>query len=188
MHTRRIATFLLGAWIAGCLLMAFIYVRTLESASITLNSPPAPVSEIVNKIGYDATAQLVRHSTAEVLRRITDSWELGQIILAFALGGCLFLATQRRIFPLVLCGLMLILVVFQHSAVSPELAYRGRDADFPPGNTNVGIITRLWALRQVYFGVEIVKLLAGGVLASYLFVFRTSRRPRKESLALKEAD
>ncbi len=167
-------------------MMAFLYVRSLEAASIVLNSPPAPVGEIVKKLGYDDTAQFVRHVSAEMIRRVTDSWEIAQILLAFALGGCLFLATQRRIFPLALCGLMLVLVSFQHFAVSPELAYRGRDMDFPPGSTSVGIITRVWALRQVYFGVEIVKLLAGGLLASYLFVFRTQRRARKEVHALKE--
>jgi hypothetical protein len=75
---------------------------------------------------------------------------------------------------------MLVLVLFQHGALSPEIAYRGREADFPPGSTSIGTVTRLLALQQVYFGVEVVKLIAGGVLASYLFVFRTQRRSRKD--------
>ena len=117
---------------------------------------------------------------AEQTRRLTYTWEEGQILLALALGGCLLLATQRRIFPLILCGLMLILVVFQFGAISPEIAYRGREADFPPGSNNIGTVTRLLALQQVYFGVEVVKLIAGGLLASYLFVFRTSRHSRRD--------
>jgi hypothetical protein len=160
--------------------MAFLAVRSLEIPSAVLSSPPAPVAEIVKKLGYDTTAQFLRHSTAELTRNLTYSWEEGQIGLALALGGCLFLATQRRIFPLVLCGLMLVLVLFQFGAISPEIAYRGREADFPPGSSNIGTVTRLLALQQVYFGVEVVKLIAGGLLASYLFVFRTQRRSRKD--------
>ncbi len=180
MHTRRISTFLLGAWILGCLLMVFITVRSMESASAVLSSPPAPVVEIVKKLGYDTTAEFVRHVMAEQTRRLTYSWGEAQILLGLALGGCLLMATQRRIFPLVLCGLMLVLTLFQFGAVSPEIAYRGREADFPPGSTNIGTVTRLLALQQVYFGVEVVKLIAGGLLASYLFVFRTQRRSRKD--------
>jgi hypothetical protein len=179
-HTRRISTFLLGAWILGCVLMAYISVRSLESPGIVLNSPPEPVAEIVKKLGYDTTAQFVRHAVMEQTRRITYTWEEGQMVLALALGGCLFMATQRRIFPLVLCGMMLVLVAFQHVALSPEIAYRGRAADFPPGSVDIGTVTRLLALQQAYFGVEVVKLLAGGLLASYLFVFRTQRRVRKD--------
>jgi hypothetical protein len=75
---------------------------------------------------------------------------------------------------------MLVLVLLQFGAISPEIAYRGRETDFPPGSTNIGSVTRLMALQQVYFGVEVVKLIAGGLLASYLFVFRTQRRSRKD--------
>jgi hypothetical protein len=182
-HTRRISTFLLGAWILGCVLMAYISVRSLESAGIVLNSAPEPVAEIVKKLGYDTASQFVRHSILEQTRRLTYAWEEGQMVLALALGGCLFMATQRRIFPLLLCGMMLILVAFQHIALSPEIAYRGRAADFPPGSVDIGTNLRLLALQQVYFGVEVVKLMAAGLLASYLFVFRTQRRSRKESEA-----
>jgi hypothetical protein len=164
----------------GCLLMAYITVRSMESAGAVLGAPAAPVAEIVKKLGYDTTAQFIRHVMAEQTRRLTYSWEEGQILLALALGGCLLLATQRRIFPLILCGLMLVLVLFQYGAISPEIAYRGREADFPPGSNNIGTVTRLLALQQVYFGVEVVKLIAGGLLASYLFVFRTSRRSSRK--------
>jgi hypothetical protein len=179
----------LGAWIAGSVLMIAAYFSSLDAAGMTLNSPVPAVAAIQNKLGYDDTAMFARHVVADQIRKLSDSWELTQMALAVALGGCLFLATQRRIFPLALCGLMLVLAAFQHFAVSPELAYRGRDMDFPPGNTNIGIVTRVYALRQVYFGAESVKLLAGGLLASYLFVFRTpQRRSRKEQHALREVD
>ena len=78
-----------------------------------------------------------------------------------------------------LCVIKLVVVLFQHFGVTPELIYRGREGDFPPGSTAVGTQTRVWALHQVYVGVECVKLLSGAVLGSYLFAFRTRRRRRR---------
>jgi hypothetical protein len=88
----------------------------------------------------------------------------------------------------VLCGLMLALVLFEHFAITPELAYRGRATDFPPGSAVFGAQARVWALGQVYAGLEAVKLVVGGILASYLFVFRTRRRVRKEAGVVDRAD
>jgi hypothetical protein len=114
-------------------------------------------------------------------------WQQLQILVGAVLGVCLFLATQRRTFPLILCGMMFGMVLFE-LRLTPELTYLGRETDFPPGMNSVGLVQRLWALEQVYGGVEIVKLLAGGILASYLFVFRTSRRSRKDVNAVNHPD
>jgi hypothetical protein len=86
-----------------------------------------------------------------------------------------------------LCAVMLLLVVFKHIGVTPELAYRGRLADFPPGNNTTGILLRVYALEQVYAWVEGARLLAGVVLASYLFTFR-ARRSRKQLHAIDNPD
>ena len=49
-------------------------------------------------------------------------------------------------------------------ALSGELAYRGREADFPPGNRTFGTQARVWAIEQLYAGSEGTKLLVGGIL------------------------
>jgi len=161
-------------------MMVFLNVQNLRSASLVLASPLPPVAKLIEKNGYDQISLLLRHLAAEQTRRYYSLWELVQFLLAFAVGGCLFLATERRIFPMLLCASMLITLIFQHFAVTPELAFRGLETDFPPGNTELGPMARLWALQQVYFSVEVIKLLAGAVLASYLFVFRARHRRSKE--------
>lgn len=166
---------------AGCIMMALLDVENFRSPSLVLNSPLPPVSKLIEKNGHDQLSMLLRHLAAEQTRHNYSQWEFAQFALAFAVGGCLFLATQRRIFPLILCAMMLIAVVFQYFAVTPELTFRGRETDFPPGNTAFGPMARVWALQQVYFSIEAVKLLIGALLASYLFVFRArSRRSAKE--------
>jgi len=187
-HTRRIATFLLGAWISCSLFMAFIAIQNLRSPGAVMSAPIEPAAKLIQSFGQDQAGLLLRHLAAEQNRHYFYLWEQAQILLGLALGGCLILATQRRIFPMVLCGVMLALVLFQHITVTPELAYRGRETDFPPGNAVFGAQARVWALHQVYVGAEAVKLVIGGVLASYLFVFRTRRRSRKEAAAVNHAD
>jgi hypothetical protein len=167
---------------AGCLMMSALTLENYRSTSLVLRSPMPQVSKLIEKNGYDDVAVLLRHLAAEQVRHYSSIWELVELPLGLAVGGCLFLATQRRVFPILLCALMLVAVVFQHFAVTPELGYRGRETDFPPGNAALAPMARVWALQQVYFSVEAVKLLAGAVLASYLFVFRArSRRVAKDT-------
>jgi hypothetical protein len=187
-HTRRISTFLLGAWIGGMLFMAFISIQNVRVPRLVLAGTNPPVAQVIKKLGYEDTALLLRHAGAEETRRYSYVWEEVELFLGVMLGGCLFLGTQRRILPLTLCGVMLALVVFQHIAVTPELAYRGRETDFPPGNNALGPMTRMLAMQQVYFGIEIVKLATSVILASYLFVFRAQRRSRKQIHAVNDAD
>jgi hypothetical protein len=187
-HTRRVSSFLLGAWLAGSILVGFIAIQSVRLSNMVLNAPIEPAGQLIEKLGYENAGLLLRHAAAEQTRFLEYRWEEAELLLGLALLACLSLATQRRVLPLVLCGIMLVLVLFQHFGVTNEMAYRGRITDFPPGNTAIGPVTRMLLLQQVYFGVEVMKLVAGGVLASFLFMFRTSRRSRKSVRAIGEVD
>jgi hypothetical protein len=130
-------------------------------------------------MGAEPASLLLRHRAAEINRSLFRTWEKAQFGIAGFLFLSLFLGTDRRVFPLILCGIMFAMVVFQFSGVDKELAYRGRETDFPPLNTDFAAQQRVWALHQIYVAVECVKLAAGLVLAGYLFVFRARRRRRK---------
>lgn len=189
MHTRRIATFFLGAWLAGSLIMLFLSVQDLRMASTVTRSPVPQAKKLLDKLGPDDANLLLRYASAEDVRSTLFDWERFEIGLAIVLIGCLYLATQKRVLPIMLCTGMLVLVLFQHFGIASELAYRGRETDFPPGNTQVGPIERLRALQAIYYGVEVIKLVAGGILASYLFVFRSARRSnRKEVHSINHSD
>jgi hypothetical protein len=83
------------------------------------------------------------------------TWEEVQIGLGAAFAVCLFLGTQKQIAPLISCALLLLLVLFEHFGLTPGLT------------------------NSLYAGVEGAKLILGGFLASYLFVFRTRQRARE---------
>jgi hypothetical protein len=177
MHTRRMATFLLGAWLGGCLLMMVLESANQRFTGSLLSVPSSQAAAFLRKsVAPQDFSLMLNYQTAEQNRRYSDAWEEAQIGLALALGATLFLGTQRRVFPLAVCGFMLLMLLFEHFGVSPELAFRGRETDFVPGGVAAG---RVYSLGQVYIWVEVAKLLLGSVLTGYLFIFR-ARRTRKQ--------
>jgi len=187
MHTRRLAAFLLGIWLGCSVLVIWFQFYNPRFAANLLVTPSDSAVAVTKKLPDTELRLMLRYAAEEQNRRYAFLWEEAEIVLALAVGGCLFLGTQKRIFPLILAGVMLLIVVFQHVGVTPELAYRGRLADFPPGNNITGILLRVYALEQVYAWVEGAKLFVGIVLASYLFVFR-ARRSRKQLHAIDNPD
>jgi hypothetical protein len=178
MHTRRMATFLLGIWIGCGALMLLLVTENLRLASRVMESPSAPAAKLIDKTGSTESYQLFNYEAAEQSRSYMSVWELAQMGLALVLGGCLFMGTQKRILPLAICASMLLLVLFQHFAVLPELSFRGREVDFPPGDTAFGNRTRVLLLAQVYAGAEGLKFVSGVILTVYLLVFRAKKRSR----------
>ena len=169
-------TFLLGAWLGCSVFMALVVLQNLHASGLVMNSPVEPVTRMIKTLGQDQMTLLLRHQAAQQTRNLYYVWEQAQIVLGLAMGVCLYFATQKRMFSLVLCGIMLSLVMFQFWAVTPELGYRGREMDFPTGGDVSSGMVRVLLLYQVLVATEGLKLIIGGVLASYLFVLRTSRK------------
>jgi hypothetical protein len=177
-HSTRLATFLLGAWIACCLLLDLLSLQNLRLAGQLLNSAIPPASEILQNAGREQMRLLLHHFAAEQYRYYFSLWGLIQIPGALLLAAVLYFAAEKRIIPQVLCGLMLALVLFQ-LAINPELTFRGREADFPPGSQSLGTQARGWVLTEIWIGVEMVKLLMGGALTNYIFTYKSRRRARR---------
>jgi hypothetical protein len=164
--------------------MSFLALQNLNSAELILNAPAPQVAKMIRALGQDQAELLLHHFSAEQNRRYFFVWEQVQIWLALGLAVFLYLATQRKIFPLALCGIMLALVLFQHIGITPELSYRGRETDFPPGNAAFGAMKRVLILTQLFIGTELVKLVTGGILVSYLVVFRARKRSTRRDVDL----
>jgi hypothetical protein len=186
MHTRRVATFALGAWLGCSLLMILLQIANLRFTASLLATPSVQAAAFLKKSGSQDFALMMHYQAAEQNRRYGEVWEDTQFGLGIVLAGALFLGTQRRIFPMVVCGLMLLMVLFEHIGISPELAFSGRATDFPPGNAAVDPLVRLYALDQVYAWVEGAKIVLGVLLAGYLFIFRAGRT-RKQVDAISQS-
>lgn len=178
MHSTRVATFLLGAWIACCVLLDLISLQNMRLAAQMLNSAIPPAGKIIQDAGREPVGQLLHHFAAEQYRYYFTVWGLTQVAGGLVLAAVLYLAMEKRVLPLVLCGAMVALVLFQ-LAIHPELAFRGQEADFPPGSQSIGVRARMFLLIEIWVGVEAAKLIVGGVLVGYVFTYKSLRRSRR---------
>jgi hypothetical protein len=188
MLSRRVATFLVGAWIGCGILLAIVVLQNARGAEQLMTNPSDPAKVLFIKVGEEDANLLLRYHSAEQNRGYMSTWEVAQIVLGLALAGILTLSSQRRLLPVILSGGMLLLVVFQHFGLTPELAFQGRLSDFLPDESAFSARARIWTLTQVYAGSEAIKLLLGGVLASYLFAANSGTRVRKRRRSSEDAE
>jgi hypothetical protein len=166
----------------GSVLLGFLTLENFRSPNLVLGAPAAMEGKMIEKIGLEETRLLLRHLAMEQSRSYLTLWEDAEIVLGLLLVSLLLFSSQTRMFPLIMAGAMLALVLFQHFAILPEIIYRGREADFPPANASFETQARVWTLGQIYVGAEAVKLVVCGVLSSYLFVFYApTNRTRRSS-------
>jgi hypothetical protein len=168
----------LGAWIACCILLDLMSAQNMRLAAQLMNSAIPPAGKIIQDAGREPMGQLLHHFAAEQYRYYFTVWGLTQIVGGLLLAAVLYFATERRVLPLVLCAAMVAMVLFQ-LAIHPELAFRGQEADFPPGSQSMGTRARVFLLIEIWIGVEAAKLIVGGVLAGYTFTYKSRRRSRR---------
>jgi hypothetical protein len=173
----------------GCsILMIIMQSANQRITEYVLASPSAQAVAVLKQTDPQQNVELMmRYQAAEQNRRYSYIWEEAQFGIALLLGACLFFATQRSIFPILFCGLMLLMVIFEHFGISAELAFRGRQTDFPPDSLSDGARAGVWTLGQILAWVEASKLLLGALLASYLFIFRVrSSQKRRRSIGSEQ--
>src|SRR5260370_42377769 len=105
MHTRRMATFLLGVWIGGGLLIAYVTLQNMGSAARAMTDPAPPAAQRLERLGDADARPLLRYQAVEQNRRALYLWETPQFPLGFTLLPWRYLGTPRRIQPLGFCGM-----------------------------------------------------------------------------------
>src|SRR5690242_2198711 len=131
MHYTRVAAFLLGACILGSLFVAFVATQNFQTVDEVLKSPPPEAWKMIQGLGNDSARHLLRHLAGEENRRVFETWELAQISIALALTASFLFGVKNR----VLAGLavaIVILTLFEHLKLTPELTWLGRSIDFLP--------------------------------------------------------
>jgi hypothetical protein len=164
-------------------------LQNIRLAGQMMNAAIPAASGILQNAGREQMSQLLHHFAAEQYRYYFSLWGLIQLVGIPVLAGLLYFAAEKRIMPQVLCLAIFVLVVFQ-LAINPELTYRGREADFPPGSLSLGTQARVLALTEIWIGVEIAKFIVGSVLAAFLFSLKSKRRSRRtaDPVTLVRAD
>jgi hypothetical protein len=173
MHSRRFACFLLGMWLAGGFLLAWVTTQSVRSAE-RLFEEDAAVIVMLKTIGPTAGRALLRHQVLEQNREFIENWEYAQVFLSIFFFAFLLLGTREGKFSLALSALMVLLVLAQRFFLTPEMLYLGRPLDFALQGGSASDQARLSLVESVYIGVELVKW-AAGLLLAVLLVFHKTR-------------
>jgi hypothetical protein len=177
MHFSRISAFLLGALLAGSLFMAFVATGNFQTVSEILKSPPPQAEKMIKVLGDENARLLLRYQAGEENRLFFESWETAQLVLGLLLAGLLFLGDKRRLLA-GLAGAMVILTVFQHFKITPDLVWQGRSIDFVPVTADPTARQQFFKLHAAYGVIEAVKLLL--MIAIGIGLFPRRRRARQQ--------
>jgi hypothetical protein len=177
MHRYRIAAFLTGCLILGSLFMIFVATQNFGTVDRVLAAPPHEATQMFQTLGPENARLLLRYLAGEENRLFFTSWELAQIALGALLTVILLLAIKSRLLA-GLAGAMLILALFQHFRVTPEMIALGRLVDFGGGSGSAAY-SQFWRLHGLYGGLEVVKLVLLAVVAGVLLFGRSGKTPQQ---------
>jgi hypothetical protein len=179
MFSRRFATFLLGVWVGCCVLVDVLALEGHRIATRILDVPIIEAKTALTKSGDAPVGPLLHHLASEQVRATIQTWESAQLVLAFSMIVMLVLTDQRKMLAIAGTAFMGLLALVQHFGVTPELNVLGRSADFMAEAVSFSTRSQIWTLTQVYGALETLKLIVGGVLASYFFAMESTVKRSK---------
>jgi hypothetical protein len=177
MHFRRIAAFLLGAWLAGSVIVLSVCLSNGASVDEAVESTTAEARQVLGPVGNGNARMILGSLVAVQNPRLLSGWELAELPLGILAALMLFLERPVRLLIL-LPVVMLLLAGFEHVLITPEIAWLSRLLAFVPHGASISQ-RRLDTMYLMYGFVEGAKLLVGAVLAVLLFVMRSGRRSRR---------
>jgi hypothetical protein len=134
---------------------------------------------MIKQLGDENARLLLRYQAGEENRLFFESWETAQLVLGLFLAGLLFLTGKSRLLA-GLAGAMVILTIFQHFKITPELVWQGRSIDFVPVGADPTARQQFFKLHAAYGVIELVKLLLMVAIGIGLFPRRRRARQRVE--------
>ena len=154
----RIASFLLGCWILGSLFMMFVAIENFGAVDRVLASaPPA----MIQAGGNEQARPLLRYMAGLENQKFFVTWELAQVLLSAALAAVFFFGVGSRWLSS-LAGALLLLTVFQHFWITPEMILLSVHLDTAASSN------RFAALHATYGIIEVLKLLIALIIAGLL--------------------
>jgi hypothetical protein len=174
MQHHRIAAFLSGCLILGSLFMIFVATENFQTVDRVLASPPPQAAQMFQTLGPGNSRLLLRYLAGEENRLFFVAWELAGIALGIALTAILLFAIRSGLLA-GLAGGMVIIALFQHFRVTPEMISLGRLIDFGAGSGS-SAYNQFWRLHGLYGVLEVVKLVLLIVVAG-LLLFGRRRKP-----------
>src|SRR5690349_5063287 len=134
MHFRRFACLLVGVWLGGIMLMAVVATQSFRTVDRILLDPSPGASPELKIMGHETARMLLRWEAGEQNRRMFETWETVQVVIAMAVMFVLLFGSTEGKYALTLSLLLLVIVLGQRFLLTPLMVSLGRLVDFVPMN------------------------------------------------------
>lgn len=180
---RRLSAFILGAWLGASILADVAVTQNFQAVDRFLASPGNPgTSDRLNEIGRARERVILRRNAAEENNWIFLNWERVELALGAGLFLLFLFGDRPQKLPLALSCAMFAIVAAEHFLLTPRITALGRVIDdLSQTDPEYG---KFWVLHGFYSGLDLLKMLAGFILAARLAV---RRRPDREQFAREYA-
>jgi hypothetical protein len=162
---KSLALLLLGAWLAGSLIMFFVATQNFRTVDRILTQPGAEAAGPLGAVPAAALRPLLRHLASELNRLYFFAWGIVQIVLGLAVLALVF----RDRTPMILAASMLLLAAGLALFVTPQITEIGRELDFVSRNplppASAPLMAQFWKLHAAFTGLDGVKIVLGFFLA-----------------------
>ena len=177
MHSKRLTSWLLGAWI-GCSLFMFLIATHNFKAVPDLLAEPGGAKELIERLGPDGAKMLLRYHSSELNRFYFQAWEFVQIGVIAVVASLAWSTMGPRKTGRVLLVLIALILLAERSYITPEIVRIGRMMDFTPADTVSAARAQFWTLHGLYSGVEVLKVMLLAGLSLMLFSLRHDKGPQ----------
>lgn len=151
----------MGVWLTGTIAMAVVATENFYTIDRLLEAKPNPSFAVdVEKIGYDATRELLRYLSSELNRLYFQLWNLVQLavgILALWLVVKLPSASKPKWWIVWMLAIVLFLTVL----ITPFILSVGRAIDFLPRNPPPDALRTFGLLHATYTVLDGIMLILG---------------------------
>jgi hypothetical protein len=179
MHTRRLAAFLMGAWLLGTFMIAWIVpTQNFSQVDRVIGTPPGQIAKDMDELGADVVRQMFRYQAAEANRYTFQIWGIIQLGIGLAFVSSVIVTPHRNRTLIIGGALMLFLTCLESLYLIPSMTGLGRQFDFLPPNATS---PEREAHRTLHIWTEILgvlKLLIGLLLTVRLLFDRMAWRDR----------
>ena len=186
MDIRRLAAFVIGAWLLGSLSIFFVATQNFRGVERVLDAPSEKAAPSIESLGREEARFLLRYQVSELNRFYFNVWERVQLALGAVLALLAWRQPWRKRIVLIPAALLL-MVAAAHWLLTPDITQLGRLMDFVPNARETATGQQFWRYHQMYSTLEVVKFLLGLYLA-YTLVATPRERGNGSERAVREVD
>jgi hypothetical protein len=170
---RRLAAFIVGAWLAGSLFMDITAIANFHAVDRFLADPGIPSAELIHNAGHDNTRILLRRAAGEANGWLFEQWEWIQLGVGLCLLLVLIYGSRPPKVPIALCLILIVLVLVERFTLTPNILRLGRIVDFLPADPKLPDRVSFGVYHGAYLLLELGKLVVAFAIAGILIIRRS---------------